>query len=469
MSLRLFGRSSEETATIPARGPVETTWKARPVMSAVLSLGITVLPIVASIGAAEVIARAFPRGAGAVAIAEWWLLVLTVSTGVLLATERGCRRLLPLRSLLRMTLVLPDQIPSRFAIALRTGSTRKLANASGSEHGGPAAAEILRLASQIGHHDRSTRGHSERVRAFADMIGQELKLSEGDRERLRWSALLHDVGKLAVHPDILNKQTQPNAAEWEELRRHPIEGSRLIEALKGWFGEWALTVEQHHERYDGSGYPFGLAGEQICLGARIVGVADAFEVMTAVRSYKQPVSLLRAREELTRCAGRQFDPDVVRALLNISLPRLRWAMGLTSFVLTIPVVGRLARSSGSSVLGRAIPAASHIGTNVSAVLVAAITVLPISQRPPVKAGSVPVAASVRMTRHSPLPSGTFVAGGHSLHSAGQGLSLGLTDRRKAPSHGITALAKRPLPARRPSVRHPASLSSKPAESANGAN
>src|SRR5439155_27298376 len=151
--------------------------------------------------------------------------------------------------------------------------------------------------------------------------------SADDRDRLRWASLLHDIGKLQVHSRILNKPGKLGAREWKAIHRHPEEGAKLAAPLAPWLGEWASTIEQHHERWDGAGYPYGLKGTEISLGARIVGAADAFEVMTANRPYKKAMSAGAARHELTRCAGAHFDPTVVRAFLNISLGRLRWVTG----------------------------------------------------------------------------------------------------------------------------------------------
>lgn len=106
-----------------------------------------------------------------------------------------------------------------------------------------------------------------------------------------------------------------------------MEGGRLIAPLADWLGDWSKTTEQHHERWDGTGYPKKLAGRDIALGARIVSVVDAFEVMTSARSYKKAASPTSARQELLRCAGTHFDPEIVRAFLNISVGRLRCATG----------------------------------------------------------------------------------------------------------------------------------------------
>src|SRR5690606_837458 len=139
--------------------------------------------------------------------------------------------------------------------------------------------------------------------------------------------LLHDIGKLEVSERILNKPGKPTTREWQELRRHPEAGYRMLEPLQEWLGEWAVTVLHHHERWDGGGCPAGLAGEQVPLGAGIVAAADGYDVMAAARSYKRPSSSTAAREELVACAGSQFGPAGVRAFLRIPLPRLRWAFG----------------------------------------------------------------------------------------------------------------------------------------------
>ncbi len=165
--------------------------------------------------------------------------------------------------------------------------------------------------------------------------------SRDDLDRLRWGALLHDIGKLSVDPAILNKAGKPTDEEWAILRTHPEKGAATASALMGWLGEWGRAIGEHHERFDGTGYPAGLAGHQISRAGRMIALVDAYEVMTAARSYKRPMSTLKAREELTRCAGTHFDPNIVRAFLAISLPRLLWATGPLSLLAQMPFLGAL--------------------------------------------------------------------------------------------------------------------------------
>jgi putative nucleotidyltransferase with HDIG domain len=197
-----------------------------------------------------------------------------------------------------------------------------------------AAQQILVLADAVEDHDHGTRGHSERVRTFTDIIAIQIGLDAGDRERLRWAALLHDVGKITIAATTLNKVDAPTPEEWAEVERHPEEGARLTAALRPWLGRWANVIEQHHERWDGAGYPFGLSGEAISLGARIVAVADAYETMTSGRPYQHALSVGAARAELQRCAGTQFDPSVVRAFLGLSPRRVAQHVALRASATT---------------------------------------------------------------------------------------------------------------------------------------
>ncbi len=326
-------------------GRAEGRWRAKPGLATVVRTAAFLGPVAMSAAFAIGAGATLPPAPTTTSRIVMWLIVAAASTGVLLLTDRAARRLLPLAALLNLSIVFPDHAPSRYRVARRAGGVRTLqarlerARQLGVEREPVAAAAlILELVTALQHHDRRTRGHSERVHLFTEMLAAELGLPEADRDRLRWAALVHDVGKLTVPADVLNKADAPDPRDWELLRRHPVEGARLCAALRPWMGRWWSAIEQHHEHYDGNGYPRGLAGKDISLGARIVSVADAFEVMTAARSYKQPMSAVAGREELARCAGTQFDPDIVRAFLNISLGRLRIALGPLSWLVQYPAL-----------------------------------------------------------------------------------------------------------------------------------
>jgi hypothetical protein len=332
---------------------LEDRWRSRRFSAAFLRVLIFLVPIAAGFGVGAGVARALPAPATTYEIAFWWVAIVSVSSVTATAVDRVARRLLPLTVLLRMTMLFPDAAPSRLRTARRAGNVTELrrrieaANRGDGDVGlGEMAELILSLSTALSNHDRKTRGHSERTRAYTDLIAEEMELPEPDRDRLRWAALLHDVGKLEVPTEILNKDSSLDEAEWEMVKQHPIHGMRLVAPLIPWLGDWAKTIEHHHERYDGSGYPHGLAGNDISLGARIVTVADAYDVMTSGRSYQTAMSPAAARQEIASMAGVQFDPLVARALMNVSLGKLRWTTGplaaLTQipFVRGLPQVGR---------------------------------------------------------------------------------------------------------------------------------
>jgi len=326
-------------------------------LAALVNVAVFVTPIAVSIVAATITAHVLPRPRTTAWLAGWWIAVLTVPIFILRVTDRLARRALPLAVLLKMTMVFPDRAPTRLAVARKSGSTRDLARrveearTQGIEDEPVVAAEkILALAGALNAHDRLTRGHGERVRVLTDLIADELDLPTDDRDRLRWSALLHDIGKLAVHPHILNKPDKLDEAEWEIIKKHPLEGAKLTAPLAGWLGEWANTIAEHHEKYDGTGYPYGLKGDQISLGGRIVAVADCYDTMTTVRGYKTTMSPKAARIELAACAGSHFDPKVVRAFLDVSLGRVRPVSGPLAWLGSLPFVSSIPQAA--AVLGR---------------------------------------------------------------------------------------------------------------------
>jgi putative two-component system response regulator len=170
--------------------------------------------------------------------------------------------------------------------------------------------------------DSETHGHSERVVSYSLRLGREYGLSRDELKALEFGSLLHDIGKIGVPDSILRKPAKLTEEEWVRMREHPMHGQQIlrgIEFLKG----AARVVAQHHEKWDGSGYPLGLREEDIDICARIFSVADAFDAITSDRVYRQGKSYEAASKELDEWAGRQFDSQVVEAFHRV--PREDWA------------------------------------------------------------------------------------------------------------------------------------------------
>jgi putative nucleotidyltransferase with HDIG domain len=176
--------------------------------------------------------------------------------------------------------------------------------------------------------DTETEGHSERVAAYTMLIAQRLNLSEEELPHIERGALLHDIGKIGVPDHILYKPGPLTPDEWEIMKQHPVVGYKMcmkIEMLR----PAAPIVLHHHERWDGKGYPYGLSGEEIPLGARIFAIADTLDAMTSDRPYRKALSFAQAREEIERCAGAQFDPELVKVFLSVPEEELRAIRALT--------------------------------------------------------------------------------------------------------------------------------------------
>jgi hypothetical protein len=326
-----------------ARKPADHRWASRPLLARAVRTVVFLAPVAASFGAAWWTRSVLPPLAGSSARAGGLLVLVAVSTLVLLGFDRLARRAVPLATLLDLTMLFPDRAPSRLRVAreaIRRRPVEEQLRRLKDVGADPAdvAREILTLVAALSAHDRPTRGHAERVRMFTDLLAKQLRIPERDRDLLRWAAILHDIGKLRVPASLLNKPGKPTPEEWEVLRAHPAHGAEMAGALLPWLGEWGEVILAHHERYDGTGYPLGLAGREISLGARIVSVADAYDVMTAARAYKRPVSRPAALAELVRFSGTQFDPVVVRAMLDIGVPHLRRAQGVLAWLSDLPLV-----------------------------------------------------------------------------------------------------------------------------------
>jgi diguanylate cyclase (GGDEF)-like protein/putative nucleotidyltransferase with HDIG domain len=177
---------------------------------------------------------------------------------------------------------------------------------------------VTSLALAIDAKDHFTEGHSLKVAAYAALLAESLGLAEPEIDEIRLAGVLHDVGKVGVPEKILNKNGPLDPDEWESMKQHVSFGAKLLEPLRS-LDRVRQMVGHHHEHIDGSGYPDGLAGEQIPLGARILAIADAYDTITSDRTYKKGRSPEEAMAELERCSGMQFDP----VLLRMFLVRLR--------------------------------------------------------------------------------------------------------------------------------------------------
>ena len=329
-------------------------WAAHPWRARGLRLLVYALPIACSLAFVRLVTSVTGVPTGSLWIfLLWWLAMSLTATAVVSLVFTLSRRLLPLGALLTLSLVFPDESPSRFRLALRSGTVeslekrlRQMREANEPATAQEAAEILLQLVSALDTHDRVTRGHAERVRAYSYSLGRQLGLAPDDLDRLNWAALLHDVGKLSISTEILNKPDKPTDEEWTQLRLHPLYGETLVEPLQEWLGAWTGAVGYHHEHWDGRGYPRGVAGEEIPLAGRIVAIADVYDVITSARSYKQPSSPTEARAELTRCAGTQFDPRLVRAFVSISLGRMRLVLGPLSWLSNAPLLARIPSDPG---------------------------------------------------------------------------------------------------------------------------
>jgi len=177
-------------------------------------------------------------------------------------------------------------------------------------------ATVRALAAAVDARDPYTRSHSARVAALARVIAAEMELGADEVRRVQLGALLHDIGKIGIPDAILNKPGVLSQEEWVVMRTHPAVGASIIEAVEP-LADLVPIVRDHHEHYDGKGYPSGLAGDAIDLPACIVAAADAYEVIVTKRSYKEAQTVEFAMDELRRCRGTQFHPGVVDAFLQV--------------------------------------------------------------------------------------------------------------------------------------------------------
>jgi putative nucleotidyltransferase with HDIG domain len=396
---------TEPTVKKGESGPTQTVvegerWDAKPKLALAVGGAIRVFPVLIGTIAVWIATKALPRPHGWW-IAAWWAGLIVLAQGTVWLLNKWFARLLPMSMLLRLSLAFPDQAPSRVSTALRSGNVEKLNREvqQAVEKGLPieineAIRTALSLVRELNSHDKGTRGHSERVRAYSEVIAEEMGLTTQQREQVRWGALLHDMGKLTVPSTILNKAGRPTEDEWTILRNHPLEGARILAPLAEWLGDGFHACDHHHERWDGKGYPYGLAENNISLTGRIVAVADAFAVMTMARSYKKPYPIEVARRELLKGAGSQFDPNVVRAMLAVSVGRINKLAGPVAALANIPLIGPLLGPLAAPLASAAPAIPSAVRAGAAAFMATGAAVSPMAHAPlPWEANPVPAIAA----------------------------------------------------------------------------
>ncbi|MBM4307854.1 MAG: response regulator [Deltaproteobacteria bacterium] len=177
------------------------------------------------------------------------------------------------------------------------------------------------LAEAIDAKDPYTRGHSDRVKRMSLAIAQKMGFSEERLETLEYGALLHDIGKIGIKDEVLQKQGPLSNQEYQYIREHPMIGVKIVEGVE-FFRDKIPMIRNHHEHYDGSGYPDGLVGEVIPLEARIINLPDAFDAMTSARPHRGVMPLQDVLGEIEKCKGKQFDPKVVEIFLREKIYKL---------------------------------------------------------------------------------------------------------------------------------------------------
>lgn len=185
---------------------------------------------------------------------------------------------------------------------------------------------LLGLVAALDLREHNTRLHSQRVREYTELIADRLGVDEKMRREIGFGALLHDVGKIAVPDQILLKPGKLTDQEWDEMRKHPEAGYRIVKRI-GFLKDAAEIVYTHHEQFDGSGYPRGIKNESIPLGARMFMVADVYDALTSVRPYRSPMTYQEAAAEIRKLSGSHFDPVIVDIFMAIAPEQLQEIAG----------------------------------------------------------------------------------------------------------------------------------------------
>jgi HD-GYP domain-containing protein (c-di-GMP phosphodiesterase class II) len=284
-----------------AEGP---SWEYWPVYALALAAQLATDGLV-QIGRMRLAVGVLPRELASEIRHAWRVDVLLAPIGLLAAMAAASA---PAAALLVLPLVLLIAVLAR---------EREDRIAHSLELGRAYRGTALLLRDVLEEDDEYTGRHTEDVVGLSVLVAERMGLDEDVRQAAELGALLHDIGKIAIPDEIINKPGPLDDAEWVIMKTHTIEGQRMLDQVGGLLGDVGVVVRASHERWDGGGYPDGLAGVAIPLAARIVSACDAYNAMTTDRSYRKALPLEVAARELRSNAGTQFDPDVVDALLGV--------------------------------------------------------------------------------------------------------------------------------------------------------
>lgn len=304
-------------------------WRSRRLLSFGLRAFVFVSPFAVSLGVVALLALAIARPRPLGLLLLWWALILAGGLLSLLATMRAARQLLPLAALFRLSLLFPLHAPSRLRIARLSARPQLLKRRLHGLSRAPGRADALtaqrvfELAVAMSLGERARWDRSERVQRLTGLIARELHLAAADRALLGWVCLLSDLARPELPAQILSRSGGPTPRDWATLSRPSPKGAALVALCLPFLGDWGRAIGEQKERFDGSGYPLGLLGNQISLGSRIVAVALAFEGLTAPRPFFRPLPMARAQSELARRSKTQLDPLLVEALLRVPGAELR--------------------------------------------------------------------------------------------------------------------------------------------------
>ena len=332
--------SAPAQSDLPEVDAARGAWKARPVLAWCIRAALIVVPLVVSWVAVRAAMRVVPRPDGLGPTVAWFAGAVVGSSVVFQIVRRLIGRFSSLGVLFSLSLTFPDAAPSRMRAFL--GSRAELPAAdletmvTADFDASMKAKRLADLVTKVSRREARSGRHSDRVRGYVELIAAELGLDDADIERLRWATLLHDVGLLDVPARVLDSRGELSDADRALIEAHPVHAIGHLAPFADWLGPWAGAATDHHERWDGTGYPAGLAGEDISLAGRIVAVADAYDAMTALRSYKKPIAPAAARRELVDNAGTQFDPTIVRAFLEVGIHRNRAGLGALGALAEVP-------------------------------------------------------------------------------------------------------------------------------------